>query len=65
MTCLVIVCNKCGRMLLVKAHQRTRRCPHCENRIRTDRAKVVGSAETSREATKLIQALKAEQETVR
>jgi len=63
MTYLVVVCNKCGRLMLAKVSQKTRQCPHCENRIHTEKAKVIASAKTAQEALKLIQALKLKQET--
>jgi len=63
MTYFIVVCNKCGRLLLAKVPQKTRQCPHCQNRIYIERAKVVASAKTAQEASKLIQTLKLKQET--
>lgn len=54
----VIVCHNCGRLLLAKQTQRTRFCPHCETRVNADRAKIVASANTAHEASRLIRALK-------
>jgi len=43
---------------LTKTNQKTKECPHCEARINTERARVVGSATTAREASELVRALK-------
>jgi DNA-directed RNA polymerase subunit RPC12/RpoP len=61
----VIVCYNCGRLLLAKEYQKMRQCPHCEARISTERAKVVASAETAREASELIRTLKQNRENLK
>jgi hypothetical protein len=48
---------------LAKKTQKTRQCPHCEARINCEKTKVVASAKTSQEASKLIRALKQKKET--
>jgi len=58
----VIVCYNCGRLLLTKRKQKTKECPHCEVRINTERARVVGSAATAREASELVRTLKQKKE---
>lgn len=54
----VVVCSKCGGFLLAKADQRTRTCPYCGSRVAVERAKKLGSAKTSLEASTLLQKLK-------
>jgi len=54
----VIVCHNCGRLLLAKETQKTRQCPHCEARFNIERTRIVASAKTAQEASKLIRALK-------
>jgi DNA-directed RNA polymerase subunit M/transcription elongation factor TFIIS len=54
----IIVCHSCGQLLLAKDNQKTRHCPHCETRINTNGAKVVATARTAQEASKLIRTLK-------
>lgn len=38
--------------------QKSRRCPHCEARIKTERARFIASAATAREASELLRKLK-------
>ena len=54
----IVVCHNCGRLLLAKDNQKTRHCPHCETRINAYGARVVATAKTAQEASKLIRALK-------
>lgn len=58
----VIVCYNCGRMLLAKADQKTRLCPHCESRLIIEKTRRVALAKSAREATKLIRAMKLKRE---
>jgi phage FluMu protein Com len=58
----IVVCYNCGQLLLAKADQKTRRCPHCEARVNAERVKVVASATTAREASELIRTLKCKRE---
>jgi len=55
---VVIVCYKCGRFLLAKAGQKTRRCPHCEAQLVLDKTKRIAKTKTAQEASDLIRALK-------
>jgi len=57
---MVVVCYNCGRFLLAKIGQKTKRCPYCGTRLVLRRAKKVASAKGSREALNLIQTLKKE-----
>ncbi len=54
----VVVCSKCGGFLLAKADQKTRTCPYCGSKVVLERAKKLGSAKTSLEASTLLQRLK-------
>jgi DNA-directed RNA polymerase subunit RPC12/RpoP len=54
----VVVCSKCGGLLLAKADQKTRTCPYCGSTVTVERAKKLGSAKTSLEASTLLQRLK-------
>jgi DNA-directed RNA polymerase subunit RPC12/RpoP len=54
----VVVCRKCGGLLLAKADQKTRTCPYCDSKVILEGAKKLGSAKTSHEASTLLQRLK-------
>jgi DNA-directed RNA polymerase subunit RPC12/RpoP len=56
----VVVCSRCGGLLLAKAEQKTRTCPYCGSTIILERAKKIGSAKTTIEASALLQKLKTE-----
>lgn len=58
-TYLVVKCPRCTGLMLAKASQKTRTCPHCGRRARLLRLKVLGRTVSSIEAVALIQALKA------
>ena len=55
---MVVVCYKCGRFLLAKAGQKTRRCPYCDTRLVLDKTKKVAHVKTAQEASDFIRALK-------
>mgnify|MGYP000002777033 CR=1 FL=1 len=57
---VVIACPNCGRLLLARTGQKTRRCPGCGARLILENARKLAYAETAREATRIIQALKME-----
>ena len=54
----IIVCYKCGQYLLAKMDQKTRQCPYCETKLTLNKAKVIASAKTAREASNLIRTMK-------
>ncbi|MGB9676161.1 MAG: DUF1922 domain-containing protein [Candidatus Bathyarchaeales archaeon] len=58
MSFLVVVCGKCGGLLLAKAGQKTRTCPYCGFRVDLCKAKKVASAKNAYEASALLQNLK-------
>jgi len=55
---IVVVCYKCGQLLLAKTGQKTRRCPYCEARLVLDKTKKVAHVKTAKEASNVIRALK-------
>ena len=55
---LVIVCYGCGRFLLAKATQKTKRCPYCAVRLNVVSAKKIAQVKTAQEASNYIRALK-------
>jgi len=57
---VVIVCYGCGRFLLVKGTQKTKRCPYCAARLKLVSAKKFAQVKTAQEASNYIRALKRE-----
>jgi ribosomal protein S27AE len=56
----VVVCSRCGGLLLAKIEQKTRTCPYCGSTVILIRAKKLASANTTLEASTLLQRLKEE-----
>jgi DNA-directed RNA polymerase subunit RPC12/RpoP len=59
-TTLIVVCSRCGGLLLAKADQKTRSCPHCGFTIYLQKAKKLASAGTANEASVILRRLKTE-----
>ena len=57
---LVVVCPRCGGLLLAKVEQKTRTCPYCGSTVVLEKARKVASAKTTLEASTLLQRLKQE-----
>jgi DNA-directed RNA polymerase subunit RPC12/RpoP len=55
---LVVLCYRCGQLLLAKTTQKTRSCPRCEARLFLEKAKKVAHAKSASEASSLIRTLK-------
>lgn len=55
---MVVVCHRCGQLLLAKTRQKTRRCPYCDARLVLDKTKKVAHVKTAQEASNVIRALK-------
>jgi len=55
---LVIMCYGCGKLVLVKAEQRTKVCPYCQKRILVEKARKIANVSSPREASEIIQMLK-------
>jgi DNA-directed RNA polymerase subunit RPC12/RpoP len=61
----VVVCARCGGLLLAKVEQKTRTCPYCGSTVILEKARKMGSAKTTLEASTLLQRLKEEAATRR
>jgi DNA-directed RNA polymerase subunit RPC12/RpoP len=57
---LIIVCSRCGGLLLAKADQKTRSCPHCGFTILLQKAKKLASANTANEASVMLRKMKSD-----
>ncbi|MGA2769035.1 MAG: DUF1922 domain-containing protein [Candidatus Bathyarchaeia archaeon] len=57
---LIIVCSRCGGLLLAKADQKTRSCPHCGFTILLQKAQKLGSANTANEASVMLRKMKSD-----
>lgn len=55
---VVIICYRCGRLLLAEVKHKTRQCIHCGARLSMARTKRVASANSATEASKIIRAIK-------
>ena len=56
----VVACSRCGGLLLAKADQKTRECPHCGFTIALQKAKKLASANTAYEASVILKNMKNE-----
>jgi ribosomal protein S27AE len=57
---LIVVCGRCGGLLLAKAEQKTRTCPHCGHSVVLEKAKKLASGRTAIEASETLRKLKSE-----
>jgi len=57
---LIVVCGKCGGLLLARVEQKTRTCPYCGFKVDLDKARKVASAGTAQEASTILRKLKNE-----
>lgn len=57
---LIVVCSRCGGLLLAKADQKTRTCPHCGFTILLQKAKKLASAGTANEASVMLRKMKSD-----
>ncbi len=55
---LVLACTNCGRYLLGVSDKVTRTCPYCGKRVRASDAKIVARSEDPREARRVLQEAK-------
>ena len=60
MSFLIVVCRKCGGLLLARAEQKTRTCPYCGFKILVEKAKKVASAKNAYEASEILRTLKSD-----
>jgi DNA-directed RNA polymerase subunit RPC12/RpoP len=62
---VVVVCYGCGRFLLAKGIQKTKRCPYCEVRLRLEKTKKLVHVKTAQEASNYLRELKNRQSNAR
>jgi DNA-directed RNA polymerase subunit RPC12/RpoP len=55
---LIVVCNRCGGLLMAAEDQKTRTCPYCGSRVDVRRAKKIASAKNAFEASEKLRDLK-------
>ncbi len=58
---MVVVCYRCGRLLLAKVDQKTRTCHYCETRLILNKTKKVAYVKTARQASNFIRVLKSKE----
>lgn len=56
----IVVCPKCGGLLLAQAEQKTRTCPYCGYNVAMQKAKRIASARSANEASMILRKLKLE-----
>ena len=62
---LVIVCFRCGGLLLAQTEQKTRSCPYCGGTVYVQKAKRLASANSAAEASQILRRLKSAEATKR
>ncbi len=55
---IIIRCLDCGQPLIAKPQQKTKNCTYCGKRLNVSEAKVFARADTARQATRIIIAMK-------
>lgn len=55
---LIVVCGRCGKLLLAKTGQKARTCPYCGFKVAVEKAKKVASAENAHQASTILRKLK-------
>jgi len=55
---LIVVCSRCGGLLMAAHDQKTRTCPYCGSRVDLKRARKIASAENAFEASEILRDLK-------
>jgi len=55
---LIVVCSNCGHLLVADGEKKSRSCSYCGVRVWLVKARRLGSAETAKEASELVQHLK-------
>lgn len=55
---VIVVCSRCGGLLMAAADQKTRTCPYCGSRVDVHRAKRVASAENAFKASEVLREIK-------
>ena len=57
---LIVVCSRCGGLLLAKAEQKTRTCPHCGRSVVLEKVKKLAAAKIANEASEILRKLKSD-----
>jgi len=60
---LVIACTNCGRLLLAVSNQKSRTCPYCGKRVKSDEAQVAARSEDPKVARQFLQEAKNKSQT--
>jgi len=55
---LIVVCSRCGGLLMAATDQKTRTCPYCGSRVDVRKARKIASAENAFEASEILRDLK-------
>jgi uncharacterized CHY-type Zn-finger protein len=55
---VVVICYGCGRFLLAKGYQKSKRCPYCESQLKLDKTRKLVHVKTAKEASNYLRALK-------
>ena len=55
---LIIVCSRCGGLLLANTSQKTKACIYCGSRFIVNKAKRLATAQDALEASKILQQIK-------
>jgi DNA-directed RNA polymerase subunit RPC12/RpoP len=55
---LIVVCSRCGGLLMAAVDQKTRTCPYCGSRVDVRKAKRIASAENAFAASEMLRELK-------
>jgi DNA-directed RNA polymerase subunit RPC12/RpoP len=58
MSFLIAVCSRCGRLIIVKAEQKTKTCPYCGFKVQIHEVKKIASAKNAFEASEILRRLK-------
>ena len=57
---VIVVCTRCGNLLLANATQKTKTCPYCGSQIILYKARKVATAENAYKASEILKRLKTE-----
>ncbi|HLE74456.1 MAG TPA: DUF1922 domain-containing protein [Candidatus Bathyarchaeia archaeon] len=55
---LIVVCSRCGGLLMAADDQKTRTCPYCGSRVDVRKARKIASAKNAFEASEILRDLK-------
>ncbi len=55
---VIVVCNRCGNLLMASVDQKTRTCSYCGTRVNVQRAKRIAAAENAFKASEILREIK-------